>query len=80
MYVSDESPTAPWPTQDRRLRLASLLLVDVVRKLAAGFTDGELIASYGVSRSTQHDEAARQRYAAMAAREAAWMKAAVGLG
>lgn len=77
IYVSDEAPAAPWPTQDRRLRLVSLILVDAVRKLAAGFSDRELSASYGLSRTTEHDAAARNRYQSMTAEEDSWIRASL---
>jgi hypothetical protein len=80
LYVSDEAPTASWPIQDVRMRFASLLLADSVRKLSAGFGDAELIASYGVSRSGDHDEAARERYRAMSAEEQGWFASAVKAG
>jgi hypothetical protein len=74
LFVTDNAPTSAWPVQDARLRLASLILVDAVRKLSSGFSDRELAASYGISRTTEFDEAARQRYDAMTRQEFEWIK------
>jgi hypothetical protein len=76
IWVSDGAPSAPWPIQDVRLRLVSLIVADAVRKLAAGFTDRELTASYGASRTTEFDEAARLRHERMTAQEAGWFASA----
>jgi hypothetical protein len=80
IYVTPSAPASPWPLQDARLRIASLILADSVRKLAAGFSDRELIASYGISRSTEHDESARRAADAMKAEEASWIAAALAGG
>lgn len=69
VYVDKAAPTHPWPDQDKRLRLASLVLADVARKLAASFKASEIKASYGLSPSTQ---AAELRVANMKVEEEPW--------
>jgi hypothetical protein len=69
IYVTKEAPTSPWPDQDKRLRLASLVLADVVRKLAANFHAGEIKASYGM---TEQTDGARAKFQAMKDEEGPW--------
>lgn len=74
VYVDKQAPTHPWPDQDKRQRLASLVLADVARKLAANFNASEIKASYGLSPNTQ---AAQMRVATMKAEEEPWYLAAL---
>ncbi len=74
VYVDKAAPTHAWPDQDKRLRLASLVLADVARKLAASFNASEIKASYGLSANT---DAAQMRVANMKAEEEPWYLAAL---
>lgn len=76
IYVSDEAPSSPWPDQDKRLRLASLVLADCIRKLAANFHAGEIKASYGLSAES---DAARVKFDAMKDEESLWFMEALEL-
>jgi hypothetical protein len=75
IYVSKEAPTSPWPDQDKRLRLASLVLADCVRKLAANFNASEIKASYGLSES----DSARVKLEEMKNEESLWFMEAMQL-
>jgi hypothetical protein len=74
VYVDKEAPILIWPDQDKRLRIASLVLADVVRKLAADLSSGEIKASYGFGDATS---AALMRMEMMKAEEAPWYTAAL---
>lgn len=74
VYFDKAAPTHPWPDQDKRLRLASLVLADVARKLAANFNASEIKASYGLSPSSA---AAKLRVANMKSEEEPWYLAAL---
>jgi hypothetical protein len=76
IYVTREAPTSPWPDQDKRLRLASLVLADCVRKLAANFHAGDIKASYGLSEAS---DAARAKFDAMKDEEGPWYMEAMQL-
>jgi hypothetical protein len=71
VWVSDEAPTTKWPDQDKRLRIASLVLADVVRKLAAKFSAADIQGSYDL---TATSSAAVER---MHAEEEPWFTAAL---
>jgi hypothetical protein len=76
VYVNDAAPTRPWPEQDLRLRLVSLVLADVVRKIAAGFESPEVACSLGIGRGT-HDDATRRKIERLRAEEYQWIAAAM---
>ena len=75
IWVSADAPAVKWPDQDKRLRLASLVLADVIRKLAADFSPSEIKGSYGFSEDAV--AAAHERTAAMQAEERDWFMAAL---
>jgi hypothetical protein len=72
LYITPGSPFAPWPEADRRFRVCSLVLADVVRKLAADFPPSEMVASYGF-RDPKDLDALRGALDAMRAQEADWI-------
>jgi hypothetical protein len=77
IYVSDEAPVRAWPDQAPCLRLCSLVLADVVRKLAGGLERADVAASYGLGRAEAGDAIVRERLAVLRAEEDVWMRAAM---